>query len=202
MTEMFIIPPSIEVWVNNVSQVSVNNENVVAVWVVPVGGEDVIARDLGSIDWECRVYEDVFMYLLMGDNGMAFWNASGWSPWFMLSTDLKKLLPFSAVYALPSGAQINVYPSVLLVAHLYKPYDAFMLVKYLDWEHAYESPEGKVYPDLRTAFILGNLGEPLYSKMFKKARDYLGADKPLEVLTKCFQKYKDSVGYLEPLDID
>ena len=170
-------------------------ENVVAVWVVPAGGEDVITRDLDSIDWECRVYEDVFMYLLMGEDGMAFWNASGWSPWFMLSSKLLKMVPFSVVYALPSGAWINVDPSVLLIAHLYKPYDAFMLVKYLDWEHAYESPEGKVYPDLRTAFILGNLGEPLYSKMFKKAREYLGTDKPLEVLTKCFDKYKASVKF-------
>jgi hypothetical protein len=177
-------------------------ENVVAVWVVPAGGEDAITRDLDSIDWECRVYEDVYMYLLMGEDGMAFWNASGWTPWFMLSSKLLKIVPFSVVYALPSGAWINVDPSVLLIAHLYKPYDAFMLVKYLDWEHAYESPEGKVYPDLRTAFILGNLGEPLYSKMFKKAREYLGTDKPLETLTKCFQKYKDSVGYIEPLDID
>jgi len=185
-----------------VSQASVNNENVVAVWVVPAGGRDVITRDLDSIDWECKVYEDVFMYLLMGENGMAFWNASGWTPWFMLSSKLLKMIPFSVVYALPSGAWINVDPSVLLIAHLYKPYDAFMLVKYLDWEHAYESPEGKVYPDLRTAFILGNLGEPLYSEMFEDAKKYLGTDKPLKVLAKCFAKYKDSVGYIEPIDID
>ena len=172
-------------------------ENVVAVWVVPAGGEDVIARDLGGIDWECRVYEDVFRYLLMGEDGMAFWNASGWTPWFMLSSELLKMVPFSVVYALPSGAWINVYPSVLLVAHLYKPYDAFMLVKYLDWEHAYESPEGKVYPDLRTAFILGNLEEPLYSRMFENAKKYLGTDKPLETLTKCFDKYKASIKFEE-----
>ncbi len=46
-------------------------ENVVAVWAVPAGGEDVITRDLDSIDWECKVYEDVFMYLLMGANWMS-----------------------------------------------------------------------------------------------------------------------------------
>jgi len=175
-------------------------ENVVAVWVVPAGGRDAIARDLGSIDWECRVYEDVYMYLLMGEDGMAFWNASGWTPWFMLSSKLLKMVPFSVVYALPSGAWINVDPSVLLIAHLYKPYDAFMLVKYLDWGHAYESPEGKVYPDLRTAFILGNLGEPLYSEMFEDAKKYLGTDKPLEVLTRCFGKYKASVKFEKELE--
>jgi hypothetical protein len=199
---MLIISFKHKYQVNNVSQASVNNENVVAVWVVPAGGEDVITRDLDSIDWECRVYENVYRYLLMGEDGMAFWNASGWTPWFMLSTDLMKLLPFSAVYAHPSGTQINVYPSVLLVAHLYKPYDAFMLVKYLDWEHAYESPEGKVYPDLRTAFILGNLAEPLYSEMFEEAFKYLGTVKPLKVLAKCFEKYKKSVGNIEPIDVD
>jgi hypothetical protein len=146
MTRILIISFKHKYQVNNVSQASVNDENdekVVAIWVVPAGERDVITRDLDSIDWECRVYENVYRYLLMGEDGMAFWNASGWTPWFMLSTDLMKLLPFSAVYALPSGTQINVYPSVLLVAHLYKPYDAFMLVKYLDWEHAYESPEAR-----------------------------------------------------------
>ncbi len=69
-------------------------------------------RDLDSIDWECKVYEDVFMYLLMGENGMAFRNASGWSPRFMLSSKLLKMVPFSVVYALPGGAWINVDPSL------------------------------------------------------------------------------------------
>jgi len=182
--------------------VSEKNENVVAVWVVPAGGRDVITRDLDSIDWECEVYENVFRYLLMGENGMAFWNASGELSWFVLSSELLKMVPFSIVYARPSGAWINVHPSVLLVAHLFKPYDAYMLVNYIDWEHAYESPTGKIYPRLGTAFILGSLREPLYSDMFRDAREYLGTDKPLEVLAKCFAKYRESVGYLEPLDID
>jgi len=70
-----------------------------------------------------------------------------------------------------------------------------MLVRYLDWEHAYETPTGEVYPRLRSSLILGNLEEPLYSQMFEDARKYLGTDKPLETLTKCFEKYKASVKF-------
>jgi len=172
-------------------------EKVIAIWVVPTGGRDAFTRDLSGVEWECRVFEKVYEYFLMAEDGMEFWVAPGWSPYFMLSSELLKMVPFSFVGALPSGAWINVDPSVLLVAHLYKPYDAFMLVRYLDWEYAYETPTGEVYPRLRTAFILGNLAEPLYSEMFEEASQYLGTTKPLEVLAKCFEKYKTSIKFDE-----
>ncbi len=174
--------------------------NVVGVWVFPAGRRDVITGDLDSVEWECRVFEDVYDYFLMAEDGMAFWVAPGWPPYFMLSSELLKMVPFSFVGALPSGDWINVDPSVLLIAHLHKPYSAFMLVRYLDWEHAYETPTGEVYPRLRSSLILGNLEEPLYSQMLEDARKYLGTDKPLEILTKCFDKYRQMVGRIEPIN--
>ena len=172
-------------------------EKVVAIWVVPAGGRDAFTRNLGSVEWECMVFEKVHSYFLMAENGMAFWVAPGWPPYFMLSSELLKMLPFSVVYALPSGAWINVDPSVLLVAHLYKPYNAFMLVRYLDWEHAYEAPTGEVYPRLRSSLILGNLERLLDNTMFEEALQYIGTSKPLKVLAKCFEKYKPSIKFEE-----
>ena len=197
------------------SQASVNDENdekVVAIWVVPARAGFVTINDAvyevhfveihpELIKWECKVFENVRVYFLIGDNGLTFWTACGESPWFILGD--KRIISnlSSFVTATTTGAEIDIYPSVLLVAHLDKPYSARMLVNYMDRSQMRKSSTGATSPSSRTALILGNLREPLFSKMLKDARKYLGSDKPLKVLMQCFDKYKATVGNLEPTNI-
>ena len=187
-------------------------ENVVAIWVVPARTGFVTINDAvydvhfvkihpELIKWECKVFERVRVYFLIGDNGLTFWTACGELPWFMLGD--KRIISnlSSFVTATTTGAEIDIYPSVLLVAHLDKPYDAHMLVNYMDRSQMRKSSTGATSPISRTALILGNLREPLFSEMLKDAKKYLGSDKPLKVLMQCFDKYKAIVGNLEPLNI-